>query len=250
MKLRRPIVSELAGKRDHRANRLLAALEPEDLAYLAPHLEIVALPKGTILYQAGETLRYAYFPHDTIVSLVADMSNGSSAEMAVFGCESMVGLISAFVTRQSIGRYVVQFPGVASRICLDRMHEAINVRPSIRQLILRFTEALLSRILQNVACNAVHSVEARCCRWILSTHDRLNQDTLPLTHEFLAEMLGVQRSTVSIITRALQAEGLIQQGRGFIAVTDRSGLERASCECYGKVRRNFEGLLPHTYTKT
>jgi Mn-dependent DtxR family transcriptional regulator len=101
-----------------------------------------------------------------------------------------------------------------------------------------------------VACNAVHSVEERCCRWILSLHDRLDQDTVPLTHEFLADMRGVQRSTVSSITRSLQEAGLIRQGRGVITVTDRAGLEQTSCECYGTVRRSFERLLPHTYGNT
>src|SRR5688572_33387597 len=106
---------------------------------------------------------------------------------------------------------------------------------------------MMARVLQNVACNAVHSVEERCCRWILSMHDRLDRDTVPLTHEFLAHMLGVQRSTVSSITRALQAAGLIRQGRGVITVTDRAGLEQTAFECYGTVRRSFERLLPHTY---
>jgi CRP-like cAMP-binding protein len=105
---------------------------------------------------------------------------------------------------------------------------------------------LLSQVFQSVACNAVHSVDARCCRWILSTHDRMDSDTLPLTHEFLAEMPGVQRSTVSIITRTLQTAGLITQSRGVITVTDRLGLEVAACECYGVIRRNFERLLPKT----
>jgi CRP-like cAMP-binding protein len=114
-------------------------------------------------------------------------------------------------------------------------------------LVQRFTEATMSRILQNVACNAVHSVEARCCRWILSTHDRVDDDTLPLSHTFLADMLGVQRSTVSTVTRALQTAGLIRQGRGVITLTDRAGLEAATCECYATVRQRFEHLLPHTY---
>jgi hypothetical protein len=117
----------------------------------------------------------------------------------------------------------------------------------VRQLVLHFTEAMMARVLQNVACNAVHSVEERCCRWILSMHDRLDGDTVPLTHEFLADMLGVQRSTVSSITRALQEASFIRQGRGVITIMDRIGWEKPSCECYGTVRRSFERLLPHTY---
>ena len=234
---------------DHRTNCLLAALEPEDFAYLEPHLEGVILAKGTILYETDETIRYIYFPHDIIVSLVDVMEDGSSAEMTVFGCEAVIGLISAVVTRESVGRYIVQVPGTASRIATDKMHEAISTRPKLRRLILHYTEALIAQLVHTVACNAVHSVEARCCRWILSSHDRLDGDTLPLTHEFLAGVIGVQRSTASTVMGALHKRGLIQQGRGGITVTDRTGLEGAACECYGKIRRRFERLLPHTFTK-
>jgi CRP-like cAMP-binding protein len=226
---------------------LLAALEPEDFACLEPHLEVVILPKGTILYEEGEILRHVYFPHDTIVSLVAVMEDGGSAEMTVFGREAVVGLNSTVVTREAVSRYIVQIPGTASRISMDRMHEAISTHPAIHRLILHYAEMLVAQLLHTVACNAVHRVEARCCRWILSTQDRLGEDVLPLGHEFLAEILGVQRSTVSAAMGALQKAGLIRQGRGGITVTDRIGLERAAGECYGKIRRRFERLLPRTF---
>jgi CRP-like cAMP-binding protein len=231
----------------HRANRLLAALEPDDFAALEPHLHGVTLRQDQVLYEAGDPLRHATFPHDTVVSLVAVLKDGRSAEMAVYGREGALGLVSSMMARQSFGRYIVQADGTASQIELKHLHAVISTRPKVRQLVLHFSEAMIARVLQNVACNAVHSVEARCCRWILSMHDRLDRDTVPLTHEFLADMLGVQRSTVSSITRALQEVGLIRQGRGVITVTDRLGLERASCECYGTVRRSFERLLPCTY---
>lgn len=234
---------------NHRANRLLAALEPEDFAWLEPYLELVELPKGKVIFEAGEPIRYAYFPHNMTVSLVTVLQNGGSVEVAVFGRESAFGFVSALISRRSFGRYIAQVPGTASRVTIDRLHEAQGARPKIRQLFLRFTEAILIQSLQSVACNAVHSVEARCCRWILSTRDRMDQDTLPLTHEVLAEMLGVQRSTVSSVTRMLQTAGLINQGRGFITVTDRDGLEAASCECYKIIRNNFERLLPGSYLK-
>jgi CRP-like cAMP-binding protein len=246
---RHSVMAELPRAAHHRTNRILAALEREDFAYLEPHLEIVDLQRGQVLYETGEPLRYVYFPHDTIVSLVTLMEDGGSAEMAVFGREGLLGLVSALVTRQSFGRYIVQVTGMASRIDIDRMHKAIASHPRIRRLFLHYTEALMAQVLQTVACNAVHGAEARCCRWILSMHDRLDQNALPLTHEFLAECLGVQRSTVTIITRTLQAAGLIRQGRGVIVVTDRPGLEEAACECYGKIRRSFERLLPKTYTR-
>ena len=234
-------------KAQHRANRLLASLGSDDFEALEPHLEVVALRQDQVLYETGDPLRHAYFPHDTVVSLVAVLSDGRSAEMAIYGREGALGLIGTAFTRQSFGRCIVQASGTASRIELERWHEVVDARPKIRQLVLHFSDAMMARVMQNVACNAVHSVVARACRWILSTHDRLDGNTMPLTHEFLAEMLGVQRSTVSTITRDLQKAGFIRQGRGEITITDRAGLEGASCECYGAVRRSFERLLPHTY---
>jgi CRP-like cAMP-binding protein len=228
----------------HRANRLLSALEPADFAWIEPHLEIVDLPKGKVIYKAGDTIGYTYFPHNTFVSLVTVLKDGGSVEVAVFGRESALGFVSALISRRSFGQYIVQVAGTASRISIEWLHQATGVRPKVRHLLLRFTEAMLTQSLQSVACNAVHSVEARCCRWILSTRDRMEQDTLPLTHELLAEMLGVQRSTVSSITRSLQMSGLIRQGRGVITITDQAGVEDTACECYEIIRQSFERLLP------
>jgi CRP-like cAMP-binding protein len=232
----------------HRANRLLAALEADDFARLEPHLEALQLAAGRVLYESGETVRHAYFPHGCVVSLLAVLEDGDSAEVALFGREGVLGYASSLVSREAFGRYVVQVPGAASRVPITRLSEAVEASPVLRDLLQRYTEALLMQTFQSVACNAVHAVEARCCRWILSTQDRVGQRDLPLTHEFLAEMLGVQRSTVSLVTRPLQAAGLIRQGRGVISVTDRAGLEESACECYGAVRRTFERLLSHTYT--
>ncbi len=234
---------------NHRANRFLAALDAEDFAFLEPQLEAVILPRGTVLYEPGDPIRYTYFPHDAIVSLVDVMEDGRLAEVAMFGREGLFGLLSAFISREAFGRYVVQIPGGVSRIPLDHMHAAIQASPNLQRLVLAYNEALLAQAYHTVACNAVHPVEVRCCRWILSTHDRLDVDALPLTHEFLAEMLGVQRSTVSTVLRGLQTSGLIEQSRGGIAVVDRAGLDRGTCECYRKIRSRFEKLLPGTYAK-
>jgi CRP-like cAMP-binding protein len=234
---------------DHRANRFLAALEPSDFALLESHLEAVILPRGTVLYEPGDPIHYTYFPHDAIVSLVDVMEDGRLAEVAMFGREGLFGLLSAFVSREAFGRYVVQIPGTASRIPLEQMHAAIQARPALQRQVLAYNEALLAQAYHTVACNAVHPVEARCCRWLLSTHDRMDQDTLPLTHEFLAEMLGVQRSTVSTVLGGLQTSGLIEQHRGGIQVVDRAGLEQSACECYRKIRFRFEKLLPGTYVE-
>lgn len=234
--------------RSHRANRFLAALDAEDFAALEPHLEIIDLPKGTVLYDAGDTIRHAYFPHDAIVCLVGAMEDGRLVEVALFGREGLCGLLGALVNREAFGRYMVLIPGTASRITLERLHEAIGTCSGLRRQILSYTDALLAQAFQTVACNTVHTIEARCCRWILSIHDRLDRDTLPLTHETLAEMLGTQRSTVSLVLRNLQNPGLIAQRRGCVVVSDRTGLEEATCECYGKIRSHFAKLLPGTYT--
>ncbi len=231
----------------HRSNRLLAALELEDFALLEPDLESVTLSLGQVLYEPGDIIRHVYFPHDAVVSLVNVMEDGGSVEVGVFGREGVMGLLSALATREAFGRYIVQMGGTASRASYERLNELRNARPKLRQLIAFYGEALLAQTFQTVSCNAVHVVEARCCRWILSIHDRTDQATLPLTHEFLAEMLGVQRSTVSVVTRTLQTAGLIRQSRGGITITDRAGLEEATCECYSKIRRAYQRLLPGTY---
>ncbi|WP_046866272.1 Crp/Fnr family transcriptional regulator [Microvirga massiliensis] len=235
-------------KANHRPNRLLAAMEHEDFTRIDSQLDIADLPRGKVLYEIGESIQYGYFPHDAVVSLLAVMKDGASAEMAVFGCEGVCGFISASVSRRSFGRYVVQVPGRASRIAVEPLQAAFDASMPLRELLRRYTEALLTQTFQTVACNALHNVEAHCCRWILSTHDRVKRDTLPLTHEFLAEMLGVQRSTLSIITRTLQTAGLISQSRACITVQDRASLEDVACECYRTVRRNFERLLPKTHS--
>lgn len=234
----------------HRTNRLLTALDPDDFGLLAPDLETLELKHGQVLYETGATVGWAYFPHDAIVSLVNELEDGGTVEVAVFGHEGGLGLLSGMVTHQAFGRFVVQVPGTASRIRVERLNEAAKIRPTLRRLVLRYGEVLLTQTFQTLTCNAVHSVEARCCRWILNMHDRLDRDTLPLTHEFLSGMLGVQRSTVSVAVGTLQAAGLVRQRRSEIVITDRTGLEAKTCECYDRIRRVYERLLPETYPRT
>ncbi|MBL0406419.1 Crp/Fnr family transcriptional regulator [Microvirga aerilata] len=230
----------------HRANKLLAALEPEDFACLKPHLEIVNLQQGQVLCETGQPLPYAYFPHNIIISLMAVMHDGRSAEMSVFGSEGVTGLTGAAVTNQAFGRYVVQITGTASRIKIAKMHEVVSTRPAIQRQMRHFMEAQMARVLQNVACNAIHSVEARCARLILSTSHRVDQGMIPLTHEFWAERLGTQRSTISAIMKRFQAAGWVRQGRGGITITDPTALREVSCECYQRVHDVFVRLLPYT----
>ena len=232
--------------RGHRANKLLAALEPGDYACLEPHLEIVNLQQGQVLCEAGQPLYDAYFPHTVIISLMAVMQDGRTAEMSVFGSEGVTGLTGAAVTHQAFGHYVVQLTGTASRIKIAKMHEVISTRPAIQRLMRRFMEALMSRVLQNVACNAIHGVEARCARLILSTSHRVDQGMIPLTHEFWADRMGVQRSTISAIMKKFQAAGLVRQSRGGITITDPTALREVSCECYQTIHDVFVRLLPYT----
>jgi len=156
-------------------------LEPEDPAYLEPHLEIVILSRGTVLYEAGDPIGYTYFPHDAIVGLINLMEEGQFVEVASFGREGLFGVISAIVSREAFGRYKVQVPGNVSRITFDRMQHAMRTRPKVQRLVLSYSEALLAQTFQTVSCIAVHAVEARCCNWILSTRDRIDEDILPLT---------------------------------------------------------------------
>jgi CRP-like cAMP-binding protein len=229
----------------HRANKLLNALEPQDFDYLVPHLEIVSLQHGQVLCETGQPLHYAYFPHNVIISLMAVMHDGRSAEMSVFGSEGVTSLTGAAVTNQAFGRYVVQLTGTASRIKIAKMHEVISTRPNIQRLMRNFMEALMSRVLQTVACNAIHSVEARCARLILSTSHRLDQEIIPLTHESWADRMGVQRTTVSAMMKKFQATGLVRQTRGGITITNPTALSEVSCECYQTVHDVFERLLPY-----
>jgi CRP-like cAMP-binding protein len=235
--------------REHRANKLLAALEPEDFACLEPHLEIVNLQQGQVLCEAGQPLYDAYFPHNVMIALMAVMQDGRTAEMSVFGSEGVTGLTGAAVTNQAFGHYVVQLTGTASRIKIAKMHEVISTCPAIQRLMRHFMEAQMARVLQTVACNAIHSVEARCARLILSTSQQVDQETIPLTHESWADRMGVQRTTVSAMMKKFQAAGLVRQSRGGIAITDPTALREVSCECYQTVHDVFVRLLPYTAKK-
>ena len=242
-------MAKSASRSEHRANQLLATLAPADFVALEPHLETVKLSKSTTVYETGDDMPYAYFPHDAVVSLITVLTDGKTVEVAVFGREALLGLTSALATCRSLGRYVVQVSGTASRVDTEALRRVLKDRPAVRELCLRFIEALMAQALQSMACNTVHSVEARCCRWLLTLHDRVGRDTLPLTHDQLSRMLGVQRSTVSLVTGSLQNSGLIEQGRGVITVTDRPGLEQAVCGCYAIMRRRFDEILQRSHQR-
>jgi CRP-like cAMP-binding protein len=230
-----------------RGNRFLAALHPEDLRQIGPDMEEVQLDSGTILVDADEPVTHAYFPHDAMVSLVSVMEDGSIVETAAIGREGLTGFGGLLDRDTAFNRHVVQVPGQAARIEFMKMRRAIQGSSSLRHVLSCYTQALFAQTLQSVACNGLHGLEARCCRWLLMTHDRVGKDHFALTHEFLAEMLGVHRSTVTVTAQMLQRRGAIRYRRGVVSILDRRELEDATCECYRTVRHAFERLLPLTF---
>jgi CRP-like cAMP-binding protein len=225
-------------------NRLLESLPAADFGLLAPHLAQVDLERGRLLYDPGDDIETVYFPHDGVISLMTLMENGAAIESATIGREGALGLMAAVAPRQSLSRAIVQTPTRASRISASTLQEAWHRSLKVRDLVDRHTEALFGHAIQSVACNALHSVEARFARWLLTCHDRISNDTVALTQEFLADMLGVQRTTVTAVARSVQEKGAIRYRRGVVDIIDRGVLEQLACECYGVIRRNYERLLP------
>ncbi len=228
-------------------NRLLASLTPADFARLSPQLTLIEMEKGRLICDPGDPIETVYFPHDCVISLMTLMENGAAIESATIGREGAFGLMAAIAPRQSMSRAIVQVPGRASRMSATALAEAVRHAPGLATLIDRHNDALFGHAIQSVACNALHAVEARFCRWLLSCRDRIDGDTVSLTQEFLADMLGVQRTTVTAVAGALQTKGLIRYRRGVVDILDRPGLEATACECYDAVRRTYERLLPDPF---
>ena len=224
-------------------NHLLAALPADEFERLAPHLELVAMPLGEVLYESGGQLHYVYFPTTSIVSLLYVLQDGASAEIAVVGNEGVLG-ISLFMGGETTpSRAVVQSEGHGYRLAGQLLKDEFNRAGALLRLLLRYTQALLTQMSQTAVCNRHHSVEQALCRWLLLSLDRLPSTTLSMTQEMIANMLGVRREGVTEAARRLQAAGLIRYTRGRIEVLDRPGLEKAVCECYAVVKLEFDRLL-------
>lgn len=228
-----------------RANRLLTALSARDFEVLEPHLELVDLPRGTVLFEPGEDVVTTHFPcHRTMVSLLIATRDGREVEAVTIGREGAVGGIVSEGHKPAFGRAVIQIGGEALAIPTSHLEAAKTGSTRFGDLFSRYADALLAQMMQSVACNALHRTEERCARWLLATHDRAGDNIIQLTQESLAEMLGVQRTTVTAVTGVLQARGLIRTHRGRIEVLDRERLERTACECYRAVEDHFARLLP------
>jgi CRP-like cAMP-binding protein len=206
-------------------------------------LRTIALERGVILQEVGEDIERVYFPHSGMVSLVAVMQSEGTVETAAIGRAGMIGASAGLGARSATARAVVQLAGTAAWLSAAQFHAAANQSQAIRDLIVRYNDLLLAQVQQSVACNALHALEARLCRWLLQTHDCVDGTALPLTQEVLGQMLGVRRSSVTIAARQLQSAELIRYRRGRIQILHRPGLEDLACECYAAVRQNADKVF-------
>ena len=227
----------------HWRNQLLLSLPAADLEMLRPHLGFVEMVREAVLTRAGAPLSRVYLPHSGVISMMVSLSGGQSVEVAMIGRESIFGAAAALGGRLSLTDAVVVLPGTASVLDVAQLRTAADRSAGLRTTLIRHEQALLIQAQQSAACNAVHSVEARLSRWLLRIRDISGDESLPLTQEFLARMIGVQRNAVSLVAHALQQAGIIRYSRGQIHITNMEGLRETSCECYHAVKAQYDRLL-------
>jgi CRP-like cAMP-binding protein len=230
-------------------NWVLATLPPEDRTILRPHLEPVALPRGKVRLEAGEALTHAYFVETGVVALVAVLRSGATAVSAFLGREGVVGLAALLGGNLEVGRYVVHVAGSAWTMEVSGFRAALRQTPRLRARCQAYAIALLGQVLQNTACHGVHTVAERCARSLLVIHDRSQGDTLPLSWESFARMLGLAGPNAALVIRTLQGAGLVRCSREGIRVLDRARLEAAACECYAIDRARYDRLLPGLFDR-
>jgi CRP-like cAMP-binding protein len=237
------MVALISARHTPNQNHLLAALPAEIFERLSPHLELIPMPLGEVLYESGGQLQHVYFPTTAIVSLHYVMENGASAEVAGVGNEGMLGISLFMGGNTTPSRATVQTGGSGYRLKGRLMIEEFNRAGPMMRLMLRYTQALMTQMSQTAACNRHHTVEQQLCRWLLLTLDRLSTHELTMTQELIACMLGVRREGITEAAGNLQRVNLISYRRGHITVLDRLGLEARSCECYNVVKKEFHRLL-------
>ena len=234
-----PAVTHLGGI----GNRLLAAVPRVDLDLLAPGLETITLRQDEVLSRAGDPIEHLFFPHSGAISLMIDMANGQTVATAIVGREGAVGSLSVLGPSPSAITAIVRAAGTASRIRASQFHAAFNRSPAIRRAIQIHVSAMLTQFQLSAACNALHPVEARMARWLLHLRDRIDHDVLPLTQEALSQILGVRRTTVTLLMRNLRASGAIRSERRGQIEIDRSRLAAAACDCHGTIGLEVEGIF-------
>ena len=229
-------------------NRLLIALPSRNLNRLMSGLEHIRCQSGEVLMDADGALDHIYFPDSGVISMVAVYADGSAIEMATVGREGCTGVQAFFGAKSSSARLFVQIPGTAAKMSRTAFIRALASMPSFRSLMEAYVQAFLEQIMVSVACSGAHSLKQRLARWLLMMRDRNDDDTLPITQDILAVMLGVQRPTITVTARELERQGLIKRSRRQLAIVDRQGLIEASCECYSLVRSRVASHLPKTYS--
>ncbi|WP_420474534.1 Crp/Fnr family transcriptional regulator [Noviherbaspirillum sp. ST9] len=225
------------------ANLLLSRLPEEEYQMLRPHLEYFPTPAKTVLYERGKEIRWAYFPLSGGHSVLAVMEDGAAVEVGTVGFEGMSTVDLLTGSTLATETTICQIPGDSLRMPAEKLNELMGKAKEFRRLLYRFMQAYLSQVSQSVACNRLHSTEERFARWILVSHDRVKGNTFQLTQEFLADMLGVHRPSITLIARSFQQAGLLTYRRGVITILDREAIEDACCECYRVVRNQFEKAL-------
>ena len=235
----------------NKSNQLLRALQPAVRKRIEPHLKSVDYKLGDVVCEAGGQIEHAYFPEGCVLSLLTALDNGDAIETANIGREGAFGLFAAMYSRVSFNRALVQLEGPLVRCPISVLQSIFHGSNHVQDLFVSFSETLLSQIQQTVACNAMHTTEERMSRWLLMMHDRAEGEDLSYTHEFLAEILGNNRKSITIAAQKMQAAGLITYRRGRMQVLDRPGLQKASCECYLIVKKRFDAFLspPSTAAK-
>jgi CRP-like cAMP-binding protein len=224
-------------------NRILAALPPDEMARLRERMELVPMQVRQLVFEPNRVMEHVYFPEDAVISILGLMEDGSAVETATVGNEGMVGVPVFLGAMQMAGQGFAQVPGSAWRLPAGALREEVRRGGTLSRLLGRYTQALFTLVAQSSACNRKHTVEQRCARWLLMTHDRVAGDNFELTQLFLSQMLGVRRATVTEAAGELQARGLIEYTRGRITIVDRAGLEAAACPCYGIIRAEFARML-------
>jgi CRP-like cAMP-binding protein len=230
-------------------NRLLAALPQADLALLAPHLQTVPLKQDTVVVQSGDSLAQVYFPHSGAIAFMLDMPNGQTVATAMIGCEGAVGALSVFGPTRSPITAVVRVGGSASQISASHLQAAFARSPEIQRMVRTHIKAMMMQLQHISACNALHRVEARTARWLLHIHDHTPGDKIPATQEMLAHLLGVRRTTVTLVMRKLRDAGAIKSEQRGLLEINKSRLEQTSCECYAMMRREIDDIFPREATK-
>jgi CRP-like cAMP-binding protein len=224
-------------------NHLLASLPRRDLAVLLPHLSVIDLPQSTVLFEMGQPIKLIYFPHSGVVSLVVPLASGEMIETAMVGRDGVAGGASVLSSNIALQKAVMQIAGVASVLKAERLRNLAKDSEVVRATLNMHEQLILVQAQQSAACNATHEVEARLCRWLLRCRDLLGSDELNLTQEYLAQMLGVRRGSVSGVARTLQRANLLQYVHGRIRIIDHDGLRDAACECYETVKSHSVRLL-------